>query len=312
MDYKDYYKILGVAKTASQDEIKKAFRKLAVKHHPDKNPGDKKAEEKFKEINEANEVLSDPEKRKKYDQLGENWNKYQQQGGDAGGFDWNQYAQRGGQQGRTHFSQEDVFGNEGHFSDFFESIFGGGFGGSQQRRSPQKRRGEDVQAEMEISLEEAFSGATKQVGINGQKINLKLKPGIHEGQVLRMKGKGGEGMNGAENGDLLIVTHIAKHPRYELKGNDLHFDQPVDLYTGVLGGKITVQVFDKTIKMDIPPGTDSGKVFRLKGMGIPDYEKKGISGDAFLKVMIHVPKNLSKEEKELFLELSKHKDHQKV
>ncbi len=310
MNYKDYYKILGVAKSASQEEIKKAFRKLAVKHHPDKNPGDKKAEEKFKEVNEANAVLSDPEKRKKYDQLGENWNQYQQRGGDAGGFDWNQYAQ--GHRGKTQYSQEDVFGNEGHFSDFFESIFGSGFGGSQQRRTTLRRRGEDIDAQMEVTLEEAMQGATKQVSINGQKINLKLKPGIHEGQVLRMKGKGGAGMNGGENGDLLIVTHIAKHPRYELKGNDLHFEQPVDVYIAVLGGKITVKVFDKTIKMDIPAGTDSGKVFRLKGMGISDDDKKGVSGDAFLKIMIHVPKNLSKHEKELFQQLSKHEDHQKA
>src|SRR4051812_34979080 len=190
MDYKDYYKILGVAKNASQDEIKKAYRKLAVKYHPDKNQGDKKAEEKFKEANEANEVLSDPEKRKKYDELGENWNRYQQQGGPSGGFDWSQYTQQQqrGQGGRRHFTQEEAFGDEGHFSDFFESIFGGGFGGfggGQQRRTGSHRmRGQDVEAEMEITLDDVMNGATKQVTINGQRINLKLKPGIRDGQVL--------------------------------------------------------------------------------------------------------------------------------
>jgi len=311
MDYKDYYKVLGVVKSASQDEIKKAFRKLAVKYHPDKNPGDKKAEEKFKEINEANEVLSDPEKRKKYDQLGENWNRYQQQGGDASGFDWNQYAQQRGQRSRTQYSQEDIFGNGEHFSDFFETIFGGGFGGfggSQQRRTSQRMRGEDSQAEMEISLEDVYKGGTKQVTINGQKINMNLKPGIYEGQVMRMKGKGGPGRNGGESGDLLIVMRIAQHPGFKITGHDLLFDQPVDLYTAVLGGKITVNVFGKTIKMDIPAGTDSGKVFRLKGMGMPYYDKKDENGDAFLKVMITVPKNLSKQEKELFTQLSTHRN----
>lgn len=309
MDYKDYYKVLGVAKTATQDEIKKAFRKLAVQYHPDKNPGDKKAEEKFKEANEANEVLSDPEKRKKYDQLGENWNRYQQQGGGAGGFDWNQYAQ-GGQGRRTQYQGRESFSDEGHFSDFFETIFGGGFGGfggQQQKKSTRPQRGDDVEAEMEITLDQVYHGGTKQVSINGQKINLKLKPGIHEGQTLRMKGKGEPGRNGGENGNLFIITHIAKHPHYKLKGNDLHFEQPVDLFTAVLGGKITVNVFGKNVKMDIPPSTNSGKVFRMKGMGIPDYEKPEVVGDAFLKVMITVPQHLTKEEKELFAKLAGHK-----
>ena len=250
MEYKDYYKVMGVAKNATTDEIKKAFRKLAVKYHPDKNAGDKKAEEKFKEVAEANEVLSDPVKRKKYDELGANWKEYEQQQAQGGNF-------YGGQSGRGRqggFSQED-FGGEGGFSDFFESIFGGGggfsgFGGSGRKQS-RPSKGHDLQTEMDISLEEAFHGGPKQISLNGQLLKLSLQPGIREGQVIRLKGKGTEGAGGGGNGDLLILIHIAKHPRYEVKGNDLYFDEPIDIYKAVLGGKIPVHLVDKQIMMDM-------------------------------------------------------------
>jgi curved DNA-binding protein len=302
MDYKDYYKILGVEKKATQDEIKKAYRKLAVKYHPDKNPGDKKAEDKFKEINEANDVLSDPEKRTKYDNLGENWQQYQ----GAGGF--GQQQRRGGRPGG---SQSYSQGDDSQFSDFFESIFGnsggfggGGFGGgSSRRRAVQK--GEDYQAETTISLEEAFHGTTRQVNLAEQKLNLKLKPGIAEGQVLRMKEKGGPGLNGGPNGDLFITLHIIKHPRFERKGDDLYFDQPIEAYTAILGGKINVDAIDKTIKLNIPAGTDSDKVFRLKDMGMPRYSDPEKRGDAYVRVYITVPKNLSDKDKETLAELAK-------
>ncbi|MEO8085987.1 MAG: J domain-containing protein [Bacteroidota bacterium] len=300
MDYKDYYKTLGLPKTASQDEIKKTFRKLAVKYHPDKNAGDKKSEEKFKEINEANEVLGNPGKRKKYDELGENWEQYQQRGEGGGGFDHSR--RQGGGRQQTHFSGEDFFGSEGNFSDFFESFFGSASGGARQRGARQVH-GQDAQAEMEITLEDAFHGSSKQIVLNGQRINLSLKPGIYEGQVLRMKGKGVEGMNGGAAGDLLITIHLAKQTRYEVTGNDLRFEQALDVYTAVLGGKLNVDVFDKKIKVDIPPGTDSGKVFRLKGMGMPIFAKTGVRGDAYVKMMISVPKNLTAEEIELFKQL---------
>src|SRR4051812_39842901 len=194
MEYKDYYKVLGVDKTASQDEIKKKYRKLAVKYHPDKNPGDKQAEEKFKEVNEANDVLGDPEKRKKYDEMGANWKYYEQQAAQGG------YGRQGGQQYGGGYSSGDFQGFEGgDFSDFFESFFGGGggspFGGGGQRRT-QAYRGSDLQAEMSISLEDAFHGATKQISINNQSLNLKIKPGIADGQTLRLKGKGNPGANG--------------------------------------------------------------------------------------------------------------------
>jgi curved DNA-binding protein len=305
MDYKDYYKILGVEKTASHDEIKKAYRKLAVKHHPDKNPGDKKAEDKFKEVSEANDVLSDPEKRKKYDTLGENWQYHQQQGGGANDFDYSQYANRGGGRQGGGYSNEYYDGDDGQFSDFFENIFGhggGGFGNARQRQG--RRKGQDMQAETDLTLHEAFHGSTRQINLPNQKLNLKLKPGIREGQVLRMKGKGGAGMNGAENGDLLITIHVQKDARFERRGNDLYFDQPLDVYTAILGGKLAVQTMDKTLNLNIPAGTDSDKVFRLKNMGMPVYENAEQRGDAYVKVIITVPKDLSQEEIEIFTKLA--------
>lgn len=304
MDYKDYYKILGVSKTASQDEIKKAYRKLAVKYHPDKNQNDKVAEGKFKEVNEANEVLSKPDKRKQYDELGENWQNYQQAGGYA-----NQGSRPGGSRrtsGAGGFATEDFYGGGGQFSDFFENIFGGG--ASAGGRSSGGRRasaGEDLQAEMHITLEEAFHGASRQVNIGDSKVNMKLKPGVSEGQVLRLKGKGEAGRGGGPNGDLLITTHILPNPKFERKENDLYFDQPIDLYTAVLGGKIAVQGISKTVNMTIGAGTDSNKTFRLKGLGMPHYKDPEKFGDAYVRVIIQVPKQLSDQEKELFEQLAK-------
>lgn len=302
MDYKDYYKILGVSKTATADEIKKAYRKLAVKHHPDKNPGDKAAEAKFKEANEANEVLSKPDKRKQYDELGENWQSYQQAGGYAnqGGGRPNGRRSSGGAGG---FSNEDFYGGNGQFSDFFENIFGGGAqGGRTTRRAS---AGEDLQAEMHITLEEAFHGASRQVTIGDSKVNMKLKPGVGEGQVLRLKGKGEAGRNGGANGDLLITMRILANQKFERKENDLYFDQPIDVYTAILGGKIAVRGIDKTVNMTIPAGTDGNKTFRLKGLGMPVYKDPEQKGDAYVRVVIQTPKNLSKEEKELFEQLAK-------
>lgn len=290
MEYKDYYRILGVAKSSTQDEIKKAFRKLAVKYHPDKNPGDKKAEERFKEINEANEVLGDTEKRRKYDDLGANWKQYQQQGEQYSG-----HRQYGG-------SRQQDFGGE--FSDFFESFFGGNFSGFEQRHS-RPRQGGDLTAEMELSLNDVFYGATKQVNINGQRVNLKVKPGTREGQVLRMKGKGMAGTGGGENGDLLITVRLSADPHFERRGDDLYFDQHLDVIIAIAGGKISVQGFDKKISMSIPPETDGNKVFRLKGMGMPSFENPEIRGDAYVRMILRVPKNLSAEEKKLLSAFSK-------
>lgn len=289
MEYKDYYKILGVSKTATQDEIKKAFRKLAIKYHPDKNPGDKKAEEKFKEANEANEVLGDAVKRKKYDELGANWKQYEQQG--------NQYS--GQRQSRGQRAHD--FGDGAEFSDFFESFFGGSFSGFEQRQT-RSRKGADLSASMELTLEDVFNGTTRQVTIDGEKVNLKIKPGTRDGQILRMKGKGSPGVGGGAAGDLLITVKLLNHPVFERRGDDLYFNHALDATTAILGGSVSVKGFDKTVSMNIPAGTDSNKVFRLKGMGVPSFENPEIHGDAYVKMIIRVPKDLTEKEKELIRE----------
>ena len=291
MEYKDYYKLLGVSKTATQDEIKKAFRKLAIKYHPDKNPGDKKAEEKFKEANEANEVLGDAVKRKKYDELGANWKQYEQQG--------NQYS--GHRQSRGQRAQDFSDGNGGEFSDFFESFFGGSFSGFEQRQQ-RSRKGVDLSASMELTLEDVFNGTTRQVTIDGEKVNLKIKSGTRDGQILRMKGKGSPGAGGGAAGDLLITVKLLNHPLFERRGDDLHFNHALDATTAILGGSVSVKGFDKTVSMNIPAGTDSNKVFRLKGMGIPSFENPAIHGDAYVKMIIRVPKDLTENENKLVRE----------
>ena len=313
MEYKDYYKVLGVNKNASQDEIKKAYRKLAVKFHPDKNKGNKEAEDKFKEINEANEVLSDKDKRKKYDELGENW-KYYQQSGDSQGFDWSQYANRGNQ-GSRQYSYEgdfgDAFGGSG-FSDFFETLFGGRGGGFGQSSTTKGRRsarranlkGEDLNAEMSVTLEDAYKGAEKIFDLNGQSIKLKIKPGISEGQILKLSGKGNPGYNSGAHGDLFLKIHILNDPLFERKGNDLYTDLRVSLYTAVLGGKAPLRTFKGTININIPKESQSGKTLRLQGMGMPVYGKSSEFGDLYARLAVDIPTNLSSKEIKLFKELS--------
>lgn len=299
MDYKDYYKILGVDKKASQAEIKKAFRKLAVKYHPDKNPDDKKAEERFKEINEANEVLSDPEKRQKYDELGENWNKFQQ-GQQGGGFDWSQWQQQpGGQSFHFQGDPSEMFGS-GDFSDFFQNIFGGARG--QGRRQSRAFKGNDYQTDFEITLEEAYHGASRIIQLDHKKIRIKTKPGSSDGQTLRVKGKGAPGVNGGPNGDLYVNIHISPHPRYKREGDNLIQSVTIDLYTAILGGSLQVSSFDGPVKITIPPGTESGKKLRLKGKGMPVYGKT-THGDMYVEIKVQIPKDLSDKELELFKEL---------
>ena len=315
MEYKDYYKILGVSKDASQADIKKAYRKLAVKYHPDKNPGDKKAEERFKEISEANEVLKDPEKRKRYDELGANWKYYeQQQGAGAGGFSGSPF--RGGRGTRVEFEGDlgDIFGNGG-FSDFFNSFFGGGgagysqFGGGASQGNPFGRasayaaKGQDLEAQMSISLEEAYQGVTKILNVNGTQLRLSIKPGIRDGQTLRLKGKGGPGANGTAAGDLYLKINVDKHAVFERKEDDLYVDLPVDLYTAILGGKTNVKTLKGEVSISIPQGTESGKTLRLKGLGMPNYDKAKVFGNLYGKINVEIPKNLSEEEINLFKQL---------
>lgn len=300
MDFKDYYKILGVERNASADDIKKAYRKLAVKYHPDKNPGNKEAEEKFKEINEANEVLGDAEKRKKYDKLGANWKNYQQGGGRAEDFDWSQWSAPGGGRGFESFSEEEAFGGSS-FSDFFESIFGGS--NSFQSRSRKARKGGDYKAETDISLEEAYHGSTRRMDVNGKVLQIPIKPGAKDGQLLRLREKGGPGVNGGPNGDIYVTLHIPPHPHYKRKGDDLYCDAPVELYTALLGGKQLIRTLKGNIRIDIPKETENGKVFRLKGMGMPVFGKTGEYGDLYAKVKVLLPKNLTPKEIELLKEL---------
>lgn len=301
MDFKDYYKILGVDKKATTDEIKKAYRKLAIKYHPDKNPNNKSAEEKFKEINEANEVLSDPEKRKKYDALGENWNQYRQQEDTGDNFDWSRWTS-GHQRGAGPFSGGETFGNGGEFSSFFESIFGGS--GGFERRGNAKMKGQDYRAEIELSLEDAYHGRESRIEVNGKTLQMKLKPGIKNGQVLRIKEKGGPGRNGGPRGDIYLTLIIPPHPHFERREDDLYCDAPVDLYTAVLGGKQLVITLKGNIRIDISAGTDNGKTLRLKGLGMPRFGKPNEFGDLYAKVQITIPKKLTFEEIKLFRELS--------
>lgn len=305
MEYKDYYKVLGIDKKASAADIKKAYRKLAVKYHPDKNPDDKLAEEKFKELNEAYEVLGDEEKRKKYDEFGENWKYYEQAGSNGGDFDWSKW--RSGQgAGRQQPYDDSMFGEGNQFSDFFEHLFGGGFGSrAQQGRGRSTRRGGDLQATMQVSLQDVYTGATRQIEVNGQKLNLKIKPGTYAGQVLRLKGKGQPGRSGGEAGDLLIEVSIAPDAQFELKGKDVYMEVPVDLFTAVLGGKVQVAVPGSPLQLSIPAGTDSGRLFRLKAKGLPVPEgSKEAAGDLYVKVKITVPGQLTEEERKLFTQLA--------
>jgi len=299
MEYKDYYKILGVDKKASQEEIKKAFRKLAVKYHPDKTKGDKSAEEKFKEANEANEVLGNPEKRKKYDELGQHWNQYSHAGANEGSFDGSAF----GGQGRGHRRSQDFgFGSSG-FSDFFEQFFGSSFGGQQFTGDNFQSAGHDLRLDLDITLEEAYNGTTRQFQVDGEKLQIRLKPGMYDGQQVRIKGKGGKGRGNGPRGDIYGFVHLQKHPLFTVSKNDLHCTVAVDLYTAVLGGKTTVDTLKGKIKISVAPGTDNGKVLRLKNMGMPFYDEPGTHGDLYAKVNILLPKELSPKEVELFEQL---------
>jgi curved DNA-binding protein len=314
MQYRDYYQTLNVSKNANQDEIKKAYRKLAREYHPDVNPDDPNAEEKFKDINEAYQVLSDEDKRKKYDQFGSQWKQYQQAGGRAEDFDWSQWAtgtQRGGAQYRT-VSQEEfeqMFGGGlGGFSDFFETLFGGMAGGRTTRRPTGRaarqdlRRGPDIEHSVEISLEEAFYGTTRLLTFeDGRRIEASIPPGVKTGSKIRLSGQGGGG--GAGSGDLYLKIKVQPHSKFRREGDDLKINQAVDFFTALLGGEVTVSTIDKAVKLTIPPETDSGKTFRLKGLGMPRLSKSSQHGDLFVTVEVQVPKQLTAEQKQKFKEL---------
>lgn len=298
MEYKDYYKILGVDKKASQDEIKKAYRALAVKYHPDKNQDDKAAEDQFKLANEANEALGNPEKRRKYDELGENWQQYEKQG--------NQQARNpfgGNQDGKYRYESNgnDPSGGQSDFSDVFEQFFSGRTKSDSGRT--QNRKGGDYETEMEITLEEAYQGTSRTIQVDTEKLRITTKPGSYNNQQLRIKNKGAIGSHENNRGDLFVRIKVKNHPEFIRKGDDLFSTQTVDLYTAVLGGEVFVRTILGQVKIKIPEGTQNGKSIRLKGKGMPVYDKKDIFGDFYLEIKVQIPDKLTDKQRELFEQL---------
>jgi curved DNA-binding protein len=336
MDFKDYYSTLGVSKTASEKEIKQAYRKLARKHHPDVNPGDASAETRFKEINEAYEVLGDPPKRKKYDELGANWRAYEQAGGaQGGGFDpsqfggggggWNAHFGGGGPGGQgyrtmTQEEMNEMFGGENPFSDFFQTFFGGGGGGGAdargrggragRSRAPQARAGRDVEQEIELPLEDVYRGTTRRFSIqhDGQTrtVDVRIPAGVGDGSRVRVSGEGEQGSGGAQSGDLYLRIRTSPHPQFERKGRDLYTRVPIPLTTAVLGGEADVQTLGgKSLRLKIPPTTQNAQVFRLKGHGMPATSKTDEHGDLYATVDVQMPRDLTAEQRKHFEALQK-------
>jgi len=298
MEYKDYYKILGVEKTVDTEELKKQYRKLARKFHPDVNTTDKNAASKFAEISEAYEVLSDDEKRKKYDALGSDWEQYKANGQNDQ-FDWSKYANQGNGQAQAQGQSQK---GEENWEDFFGSFFGQSSrrgGGSSFARS-----GQDLRAELAITLEEAYAGGTEVLSVGNQKIRISLKPGIWDRQTIKIGGKGEEGVNGGGNGDLFITFLLKPHETYRLDGTNLYLDVPVSIYSALLGATQEVKTISGTYKIKIPPETQNGTVFKLKGRGFPLYDKQGKQGDMFLTVVLQLPEKLDSREIALFKELA--------
>jgi curved DNA-binding protein len=296
LEYKDYYKILGVDRGADDKEIKRAYRKLAVQFHPDKNPGDARAEERFKEINEAYEVLGDPTKRAKYDQLGASYEAWQRTGG-RGGFDWSQWAGPGGV--RVDVGDlDDLFG--GGFSDFFQAIFGGMQGGRGGRRTA--TRGRDLEHPVRISLQEAFSGTTRTIRRDGRTLEVKIPAGARTGTRVRVSGQGEAG--GAQAGDLFLLIDVESDSRFRREGDDLHTEAEVDLFTAVLGGEARVPTPGGPVVLTIPAGSQPGRTFRLKGRGMPGLQAASRSGDLYAHLNVSIPTSLSHEERELFEKLA--------
>jgi curved DNA-binding protein len=292
--YIDYYKILGIDKNATQEEIKKTYRRLARKHHPDLNPNDKNAKSNFQKINEANEVLSDPEKRKKYDQYGKDWKNAEQ-------FE---KAQQNQEPSSGSYSTE-YSGTqfEGDFSDFFKSMFGDASGTFRGRQV--KYRGEDYTAELHLNLSDAYETHKQTLTINGKKIRISIPAGIDNGQTIKIAGHGGQGINNGPNGDLYITFLIANDPKFKRLGNNLFTKVDLDLYKAVLGGEITIDTLNGKVRLKVRPETQNGSKIKLKGKGFPVYKKEGQFGDLYVTFSIVIPKNLTGKQKELFTELSK-------
>jgi len=310
VDFKDYYTTLGVAKTATDKEIKQAFRKLARKYHPDVNPGDKGAEARFKELNEANEVLSDPQKRKKYDELGANWRAYENAPPGAGPFGGG--SPFGGQGGYRTMSEEEMSemfgggGGESPFSDFFTTFFGGMGGESTGTRGgrarPRHRKGQDVEHAFELDLEDAIRGSVHRLQLNhdghSRTVEVRIPAGVAEGSRVRVAGEGGRGAGSAPAGDLYLRVQLKPHPVFDVKGRDVYTKTRVPVPVAVLGGEIDVTTPEsKTLRLKIPAGTQGGQKFRLRGHGLPNVGKADERGDLYASVEVEIPKTLTDEEK---------------
>jgi len=320
VDFKDYYATLGVAKTATEKEIKQAFRKLARKHHPDVNPADKVAEAKFKEINEAYEVLGDPSSRKKYDELGANWRMYEQQARSGGGQPFagarpGPGGARAGYRTMTPEEMEDLFGDSNPFSDFFTTFFGGGgegFSGASGSRGARGRRrpGRDIENEIELAIEDAYQGATRRLMLhhNGQvkQVDVRIPAGVTDGSRVRVSGEGEQGVGGAESGNLYLRVRLAPHPVFERKGRDLYVKTAVPVTTAVLGGEASVQTLSgKPARLRIPALTQNGQLFRLKGYGMPAVGNSEDKGDLYARVDVQLPEALSDKERDHYEALRK-------
>ncbi|WP_378182764.1 DnaJ C-terminal domain-containing protein [Aquimarina sp. SS2-1] len=294
MEFVDYYKILGVSKNATESDIKKAYRKLARKYHPDLNPNDKEAEKKFKEINEANEVLSNAENRKKYDQYGKDWKHAEEF--EKARQSQQQYARSGRQQYQGDFSESD-------FSDFFESMFGGS--GRSYRQSQVKFRGEDYNAELRLDLMDVYKSHKRTLTVNGKNIRINIPAGVENGQTIKIKGHGGPGIGGGPSGDLYITFIIENTTPFRRDKGDLYLKKDIDIYTAVLGGEIMIDTLDGRVKLQVKPETENDTKVKLKGKGFPLYKKEGQFGDLYITYTIKTPKNLTPKQKELFRELSR-------
>jgi curved DNA-binding protein len=330
MEFKDYYQTLGVSKTATDKEIKQAFRKLARKYHPDVNPGDKAAEARFKEINEANEVLADPDKRRKYDELGANWRLYeqaQQQGqgfpggspfgfGGGGSDAWTiNMGGPGGYRTMTPEEMQELFGNEDPFSDFFRTFFGGGAAGAREGagrtrgRAPRSQKGRDIEHPVELTLEEAYHGATRRVSIkeggHARSVDVRIPAGVKDSSRVRAAGEGAAGANGGAAGDLYLRVHVKPHAVFERNSADLRTRVPVAVTTAVLGGEAQVPTITGSVRLKIPEGTQNGQVFRLKGHGMPQVGKPDERGDLYATVDIQLPRALTREQRQHYEALQK-------
>jgi curved DNA-binding protein len=301
MDYKDYYQILGVQRSASADDVRKAYRKLAMQFHPDRNPGNKQAEEKFKEINEAYQVLSDQQKRARYDQLGSAYSNWQQRGGSPNDFDWSQWF--GGQPGasggtRVEYGDlNDLFGQD-VFSDFFRSIFGGA-AGSRAATSTRSRQAPAYQQPISISLEEAYHGTTRTLQSDDRQLQVRIPAGVKTGSKVRVAGGGPQGL------DLYLIVEVEPDPRFERQGDDLRGSATVDVFTAILGGEAEVETLNGTVKLKVPAGTQPEQVFRLAGRGMPRLRSSQNKGDLFVRLKVRVPKQLSEKQRSLLGEAAR-------